>query len=97
MNNSCLPLMSDGRAFTEYRPNCYVERLIMDQNYIYNSFDLKNLLTNNALTLQRLEREFYMKKSCLNNSKLIMVDPNHNDKLWEKYKNSINNNTKVNL
>lgn len=65
-NHDCPPLMSDGRHVTDYRPSCYVHDLIIRQNGITNSFDLKMLLTHNALQFQEINRQFYdTKNSCV--------------------------------
>jgi hypothetical protein len=85
-NQDCPPLMSDGRHFTDYRPSCYVHDLILTQNKITNSYDLKMLLTHNALKLQKINRNYYnMKNACTSCGQYYIVDPNNHDKYWENY------------
>ena len=43
--------MDDGRHFTDYRPRCDVNNLIINNNKIMNSYDYKNFLINNAKKL----------------------------------------------
>lgn len=85
-NQDCPPLMSDGRHFTDYRPSCYVHDLILNQNNITNSYDLKMLLTENALKLQKINRDYYtLKNSCVSCGKFYLVDPNNNVNYWKQY------------
>ncbi len=89
-NYDCPPLMSDGRHFTDYRPNCYVHYLIMKQNNINNSYDLKHLLTHNGLKFQDIERQFYINKNnCVSCGQYYLVDPNHHNEYWDAYKKRI--------
>lgn len=95
MNNSlgfqdCPPLMSDGRHFTDYRPSCYVHDLILAQNNITNSYDMKMLLTHNATKLQDINHKFYtMKNACTSCGKYYLVDPNNHINFWNNYDNYI--------
>ena len=41
----CPPKMSDGRHFTDYRPNCFLNGMVRDENKLTNSFS--NLKVNN--------------------------------------------------
>lgn len=85
-NKDCPPLMSDGRHFTDYRPNCVVHELLSTQNNITNSYDLKMLLTRNAEQLRDINRKFYStKNSCTSCGKMKLEDPNKNDKYWDTY------------
>ena len=34
----CPPKMSDGRHFTDYRPNCFLNGMVRDENKLTNSF-----------------------------------------------------------
>ena len=60
----CPPLMSDGRAFTDYRPNCYVNNLVRTKNDINNSFQYRTYLTNNAENLMDINRTNACQKNC---------------------------------
>ena len=85
--SNCMPLMSDGRNFTEYRPSCYVTNMIAQQNGVSSSYDLKQLLIHNTNELMKLERQHYESKSCLDrcHGAFITPDPNHNDIQNDKY------------
>ena len=85
-NHDCPPLMSDGRQFTDYRSSCYVHDLILKQNQITNSYDLKLLLTNRALELQKINREYYeSKNSCMSCGECSVPDPNGHINYWNRY------------
>jgi hypothetical protein len=85
-NQDCPPLMSDGRQFTDYRPSCLVHDLILKQNWINNSYDLKMLLTNNAITLQEINRKYYdMKNGCVSCGSYYLPDPNQHVDYWKEY------------
>ncbi len=48
---NCPPRMDDGRHFTDYRPNCFLNNLLAGNNNLQNSFELRTFLTNNAVDL----------------------------------------------
>ena len=48
--------MSDGRHFTDYRPNCFLNARIQTENGIPNSYDMRLFLTRNADKLIELNR-----------------------------------------
>lgn len=97
-NHNCPPLMSDGRQFTDYRPNYAVHELILKQNGITNSYDLKLLLTNRALEFQEMNRDYYIQKnSCASCSGYYIPDPNGHDDYWKRYKQWIQNTQSANL
>ena len=95
MNNGlcdhlCPPLMDDGRFATDYRPSCYVHDLIMKQNNIDNSYDLKQFLQHNATRLQQLSRDFYIcKNKCSNCGGYYLPDPNKQIQYWDEYSKHI--------
>lgn len=85
-NQDCPPIMSDGRHFTDYRPSCYVHDLILKQNGITNSYDLKILLTHNALELQKINRKYYgLKNACVSCGDYYLADPNNHVDYWQRY------------
>lgn len=89
-NHDCPPKMSDGRHFTDYRPSDYVHDLILQQNGINNSHDLKSLLTNQGLELQKINRDYYeTKNSCQSCGGYYLPDPNGHVNYWEKYNQKI--------
>ena len=45
---NCPPRMADGRHFTDYRPRCYGQYLIKENNNIPSSYDYRMYLTRNA-------------------------------------------------
>ena len=89
-NHDCPPKMSDGRHFTDYRPSGYVHDLILKQNNITNSFDLKTLMTNRALDLQKINKDYYeTRNACTSCSKYYVPDPNGHVDYWNRYSQSI--------
>ena len=60
----CPPRMDDGRHFTDYRGNCYVNNVIRNNNDIMNSFQYRSFLTNNATELMDLNRTYACQKNC---------------------------------
>lgn len=60
----CPPRMADGRHFTDYRPNCYVNNLIKADNGTQNSFQYRQFLTHNAAQLMDINRHHACQKNC---------------------------------
>ncbi len=60
----CPPRMADGRHFTDYRPHCYVDNLIIAENGINNSFNYRNFLQQNAGQLMEINRKYVCNKNC---------------------------------
>ena len=60
---NCPALLSDGRIFTDYRPNCHVNNLVRANNNLTNSFQARMFLTNNATKLMDLNRTYAVQKA----------------------------------
>lgn len=60
----CPPRMADGRHFTDYRPECYVNDHIRADNGITNNFTWRSFLTQNANQLMDLNRKHACEKNC---------------------------------
>jgi hypothetical protein len=60
----CPPRMADGRNFTDYRPECYINNLIRQNNSINNSFQHRMFLTQNADKLMKINRDYTSTKNC---------------------------------
>ena len=60
----CPARMADGRNFTDYRPDCYVNNLIRQNNSTYNSFQYRMFLTHNAENLMNVNRTYACEKNC---------------------------------
>lgn len=60
----CAPRMSDGRHFTDYRPNCDVDILVQKDNDITNSFQYRRFLQTQAEKLMDLNRDHACMKNC---------------------------------
>jgi len=60
----CPPRMADGRHFTDYRPSCHINNIIRTGNNVLNSFQYRNFLTNNAVELMDLNRNYACQKNC---------------------------------
>jgi hypothetical protein len=85
-NHDCPAIMADGRLFTDYRPSCYVHELILKQNGITNSYDLKNFMITHGLDLQSLNRQYYGDKAgCVSCGGFYLPDPNGHVDYWKRY------------
>lgn len=61
----CPALMSDGRTFTDYRPSNYVNDLIKTTNRVYDSYEYRQFLINNAdKIIEENDKYNYSKNSC---------------------------------
>ena len=60
----CPPRMDDGRHFTNYQPNCYVNNLLQENNGLHNSFQTRMFLTHNATQMMELNRKEACSKNC---------------------------------
>ena len=80
--------MSDGRAFTSYYPDCYVNNLIRYQNSppgtLMNSYQYRLFLQQNSQALMDKERRFIERRSACCTG--YYVDPNSNDRYWDSFK-----------
>ena len=59
----CPPIMADGRHFTDYRPNCYVNDLLRVTNKTYSSYDYRQFLINNASKLMDVNNMYNYQKN----------------------------------
>ena len=60
---NCPPMMSDGRHFTDYRPNCYINNLIRMSSNTINSYDYKQYLIHNASKLMEENKNYSIEKN----------------------------------
>lgn len=60
----CPPRMSDGRHFTDYRPSCHINDLLRNDNNISNSFQYRQFMTHNAVTIMDKHRQIACSKNC---------------------------------
>lgn len=88
-NFDCPPLMNDGRHATDYRPSCYVHDLIIKQNGITNSHQMRHFLQKNACYLARINRDYFCNKASCRSCNFYHIDPNNNDRYWKTYKKYI--------
>ena len=84
-NKDCPPLMSDARFATDYRPTCYVHDMIIKQNNIRNSHQLRHFLQNNGRELMSINTDYFRNKNACNSCNHFHIDPNGNDKYWNAY------------
>ena len=88
-NHDC-PRIGDYRPFTDYRPSCYVHDLIIKQNNIQNSYDLKRMLQCNAMAFQKINKDYYSDKmSCDSCGSFYQADPNDQNRYWDMYNRRI--------
>lgn len=92
-NKDCPPLMSDGRHATDWRPTCYVHDLIIKQNKIPNSHQMRQFLTQNAEALMSLNTQYFTQKNQCNSCNMFQVDPNNHNKYWSTYQEYIGYNS----
>ena len=88
-NRDCPPLMSDGRHATDYRPSCYVHDLIIKQNGIRNSHELRHFMQNNAQALMTINTNYFQTKNDCRSCQFTHPDPNNNDRFWFAYQKHI--------
>ena len=62
--SNCPPRMDDGRHFTDYRGNCYVNNLIRANNNTFNSYQYRMFLTQNADNMMQMNRTNACQKNC---------------------------------
>ncbi len=60
---NCPAQMSDGRQFTDYRPNSKVNQTVMYERNIQSNFDFRNYLTNNGTAIIDTDRNFAKDKN----------------------------------
>ena len=58
----CPAMMADGRIFTDYRPNTYVNDLIRVSNNINSSYDYRQFLMHNARNIMEVNNKYTTKK-----------------------------------
>ena len=68
MNNNpnlqgCPAKMEDSRAFTDYRPSCVTENMIMLQKGLQSSYAYRLFLQDNAEQLMDLNRKYVEQKN----------------------------------
>src|SRR5438477_13034712 len=91
LNHKDCPPLWDYKFACDYRPSCYVHDLMMKQNGITNSYDLKLFLIDNATKLQKLNRDFFETKySCASSNGYYLADPNFAGDYWKQYNQWIN-------
>ena len=56
---------ADGRAFTDYYPNCQMNRDIQEQYGLTNTYDFRQFLQRNADALRNQDRSFAYRKNIL--------------------------------
>ena len=59
----CPPIMSDGRHFTDYRPNTYANDLVRYGNNVMSSNAYRQFLINNASNLMNVNSIYAEKKN----------------------------------
>lgn len=85
-NHNCPALMSDARFATDYRPSCYVHDLILKQNNIRDSTQMRLFMQRNANKLRDLNTQFFQEKAGCQSCTFFHPDPNGHDKHWDNYK-----------
>jgi hypothetical protein len=55
--------MADGRLFTDYRPECYVNNLLRMSNNITSSYLYRQYLIHNASQLMNMNRQYANEKA----------------------------------
>jgi len=61
----CPPKMSDGRHFTDYRPNCHLNNNLRTNNKLVNSFEYRRFLQNRGMDLMKINQSIaYEQNGC---------------------------------
>ncbi len=60
---NCPARMDDGRTFTDYRPNCYVNNLIRMKNNVRGSYEYRQFLIHNAENLMEVNNIYNSEKN----------------------------------
>ena len=60
---NCPPRMNDGRQFTDYRPNCYVNNLLRYTNRTMSSYEYRQFLINNGSELMKINNMYASEKT----------------------------------
>lgn len=60
---NCPPRMADGRQFTDYRPNCYVNNLLRYNNRTMSSYEYRQFLINNGSELMKINNLYTTQKN----------------------------------
>lgn len=88
--NDAPPRMSDGRHFTDYRPSCDLNSMIIRDNNIINSFEGRRFLQRNAEEIMNINRKDACMKNCNsvcgNDVKTDLVEGFDSTILPEQYK-----------
>jgi len=88
-NRDCPALMSDQRHGTDYRPSCDVHHLILTQNGITNSEQMRMFLQRNANKLRELNLGHFQQHASCDSCQHYHVDPNGHDRYWAAYKKQL--------
>jgi len=88
-NKDCPPLMSDARHATDWRPTCYVHNMILTQNGLSNSHQMRMFLQKNAKALMQANHSYFNTKNQCQSCNSFHVDPNRNDEYWRAYKKKL--------
>jgi len=68
--------MSDGRTFTDYRPNCILNNIIRTQNKAENSYEYRQYLIRNGDNLIDINNEYITKKNSCDSKPAPLPDFN---------------------
>lgn len=79
----CPARMSDGRHFTDYRPNCDLEHELRQENNVMSSFEYRNFLQSNAEQILNVNRKKACRQNCCGGS--CKENFNNGTMLPEKY------------
>lgn len=90
-NFNCPAIMNDGRHVTDYRPSDDVYEMMIRQNNLKNSNDVRQFLTNNANKLMQRNTEFYTKLNSCDSCNFFQSDPNKHNDYWNNYKSNLKN------
>lgn len=93
--SDCPPRMSDGRHFTDYRPNNQLDLLIASDNKTQGSFQYRQFLQHNGNSLMKANREVAVRNNGCSNcsqSKLGVEGFDNGTMLPEQYLQSCNAN-----
>ena len=69
----CPARMDDGRHFTDYRQNSFIETMIRESNNLSSNYDYRQFLINNAKDIMSINNNYVNDKLKCNNCNYVEV------------------------
>ena len=89
LNSLCVPLMSDGRLFTDYRSKNRANYEMAEKNKLHSSNKQRLFLQSNGAKLMYLDNKLQETRTLCKTQKLIHPDPFFHEVYWKEYQRKI--------